>query len=319
MFIFCAQSFAEHSSPLLKVDFDKSMGVDDTGRYSLMLRDGKRSDKYMNFFRDLYNQNFLPTASSDSVMIPKIIHQIWIGPRPLPSLYAEYAKTCQDLNPGWKYKLWTNDDVKNILSEYPQYVNLFNEYNKNIGYPGQKDILAYLILYKHGGVYFDADVKCIRNFDSFAYNYDFFSALEPANDWSKIPIMTAAIIGSKKNNKIFIDTLNNAIDVYSNMYTQNNTYLKGLFRRIFNQRPVIKIPDSRFTLMMPLGDNLVMNNNLYNNRAIVFPATYFNPIMPPININGIKRFLYWIGYYKNRNSTFKEIKPETIAVQDFYD
>ena len=39
--------------------------------------------------------------------IPKIIHQIWIGPKKLPSKYSKWASTWKKLNPTWIYKFWT--------------------------------------------------------------------------------------------------------------------------------------------------------------------------------------------------------------------
>jgi hypothetical protein len=320
IFLYCARAFAEHNSfPLIKENFDISMGIKDTGRYHLMMRDSKRSKKYMNFFRNLYDANFLAVAESNSVIIPKIIHHIWIGPRKFPNLYAKYAKTCMDHNPGWQYKLWTNDDIENILAINPKYIPLFKKYQEVKSYPGQKDLLEFLILYKHGGVFLDADVECVRSFDSLAYNYDFFSALEPGNGWSKVPIMTNAIVGTKPNNKIFLDTLDDAMLEYSALNKANNTAAKVWFRKIMNEQSLIALPDPRNVFMMTLESNLVDNNNLYNKRSIVFPATYFNPVFPGISYNVWDNFLYKIGYYKNKNSDFKDIKPETIAVQDFYD
>lgn len=320
VFLYCAHACAGHNSfPLIKVDFDSSMGISDTGRYHFMMRDGKLSEERLNFFRHLYNDNFLPTAESDLVKIPKIIHHIWIGPKKFPDLYEGYAKTCRTQNPGWQYKLWTNDDVEKILATNPKYIPLFRKYQETKKYPGQKDILEYLILYKHGGVFLDADVKCVRSFDSLAYNYDFFSALEPANRWSKLPIMTNAIVGSRPHNKIFLDTLDDAISEYDNLYDADNTKSKIFFRKIMNEELLIKLPDPRYVFMMTLSKNLVNRNDLYNRRAIVFPATYFNPVFPSMDYNALDKLLYKIGYYKNENSDFHEIKPETIAVQDFFD
>ncbi len=86
-----------------------------------------------------------------------------------------------------------------------------------------------------------------------------------------------------------------------------------------NEKSLIAFPDPRNVFMMTLESNLITKNDLYNKRSIVFPATYFNPVFPGIDYNLWDRFLYLVGYYKNMNSVFKEIKPETIAVQDFYD
>jgi len=72
--------------------------------------------------------------------------------------------------------------------------------------------------------------------------------------------------------------------------------------------------------MLSLGENLVARNEQYNKNAIVFPATYFNPVMPKLKRYDIEGYIkYLLGIYKNKDKTFTEVKPETIAVQDFFD
>ena len=41
--------------------------------------------------------------------IPKIIHQIWIGPKPLPNQYKEFSQKMIEMHPDWEYHLWGNE------------------------------------------------------------------------------------------------------------------------------------------------------------------------------------------------------------------
>jgi hypothetical protein len=43
--------------------------------------------------------------------IPRIIHQIWLGPSPLPEQDAAYVETWKQLHPDWEHRLWTEDDL----------------------------------------------------------------------------------------------------------------------------------------------------------------------------------------------------------------
>jgi mannosyltransferase OCH1-like enzyme len=309
---------------IVKVDFDKSMGIEERGRFNLMFNDPERSDKFYHFYKNLYNKNIISEDIDESLRIPKIIHQIWIGPKPFPELYELYAGTCKSVHPGWKYILWTNKDVESVLAINQKYKRLYKEYEKHGHFSGQKDILEYLILYKHGGVFLDADIECKKSFSEIQRKYDFFSALEPANRWSPIPIMTNAIIGTKKNDQIFIDTLDMAVKKYDIMYDQSNTGYRKIIRSIKKilgmSKKSIRVPDQRLVLMSSLGENFVENNTLYNEQAIVFPATYFNPIMPQVGrYDVLDEIKYRLGIYKNKGKTFTKVKDETIAVQDFYD
>jgi mannosyltransferase OCH1-like enzyme len=83
-------------------------------------------------------------------MIPKIIHQIWIGPKKRPDIWMDSVKEfCAKY--GYEYKLWDNETTKNL--------NLVNQkfYDKDPTYFGKADILRYELLLRYGGCFVDAD------------------------------------------------------------------------------------------------------------------------------------------------------------------
>ena len=83
-------------------------------------------------------------------MFPKIIHQIWIGPKKRPDIWMDsFKKFCSEYE--YEYFLW--DDQK--VSE----MNMINKsfYDNEKTYNGKSDILRYEILYQYGGTYVDAD------------------------------------------------------------------------------------------------------------------------------------------------------------------
>jgi mannosyltransferase OCH1-like enzyme len=93
--------------------------------------------------------------------IPKIIHQIWIGPNPQPYIWTDtFSKDYVNNNPEWEYKLWTENNIGGLLSEFPVLRRIFDAEKE---YYGKADILRYAILYTHGGVYIDADIVWVNN------------------------------------------------------------------------------------------------------------------------------------------------------------
>jgi mannosyltransferase OCH1-like enzyme len=96
--------------------------------------------------------------------IPKIIHQIWFqGVNELPVKYKPHIKLLKQLNPNWKYILWDEKQIENILQTY--YMEYYDLY-KNFHYMHQKiDFFKYIILYHMGGIYVDMDVIAIKPFD----------------------------------------------------------------------------------------------------------------------------------------------------------
>jgi mannosyltransferase OCH1-like enzyme len=83
--------------------------------------------------------------------IPKILHQIWLGPLPRPKGMTSWPA----MNWDWSYRLWTEDDIPPLRNQA-----LFDAFHDV--YHAQADILRYEILYEHGGVYLDADSFCLR-------------------------------------------------------------------------------------------------------------------------------------------------------------
>ena len=90
--------------------------------------------------------------------IPKIIHQIWIGPNPRP---AKLMATFRDKHPDFEYILWTEEEIVR------RGFKLENQaaYDSMEQWCGKADILRWEILYRYGGIYQDADSVCLEPFD----------------------------------------------------------------------------------------------------------------------------------------------------------
>lgn len=301
------------------VDFDQSMGVSNRLQYDLMLR-AENSKYLLDFYRELYNKNNFNNVKAEALpKIPKIIHHIWVGPNPIPKLYLKYAEQCKNLHPDWEYKLWRQEDIDKENFD-PKYMKYFERFAYR--YNGKKDIIEYLILYKYGGVVMDMDFQCIKPLDGLHHRYDFYAGLEPEAKWSKVPVMTNAIVGSKPGNHLFLLTLEEGAKLFDSYYQKQNSGLKYYFRIIKNffiNGDNIRVPDSRFVFMRTLAMEFYKQPNLYG-TSIVLPATYFNPIFPPQyrGYNWLDKMKIQFGIISASNY-FTKSRPETIAIQDFYD
>lgn len=129
-------------------------------------------------------------------MIPKIIHQIWLGDQNL--IPHELINSWKQLNPDWEHKLWTEDNLFEL--ENQKLFNTSKKYNK------KSDIARYEILKKYGGVYIDVDIICMKNLTSLLKYIDknFFIGYESS---SKNLILNG-VIGCTPNHELidnFID------------------------------------------------------------------------------------------------------------------
>ena len=102
--------------------------------------------------------------------IPKMIHQIWIGPKPFPKKLKKHVQTWKKHHPTWKYKLWKDEDVKGI--EWSGINKTLYELSWNYGM--KSDVLRYQLLWNFGGLYVDVDGECLKPFDILVEKLSFF-------------------------------------------------------------------------------------------------------------------------------------------------
>jgi len=105
--------------------------------------------------------------------IPLAIHQIWLGPRPIPQFCQALMETWKSKHPSWEYKLWTDADVE-LVSLPPRLAEMFALAEN----PAERsDILRLGVILRYGGLYVDVDFECLQPFDSLHRRYSFFAGV----------------------------------------------------------------------------------------------------------------------------------------------
>lgn len=100
-------------------------------------------------------------------MIPRVFHQIWVGPDPVLSGFDEWRESWARNHPGWELRLWTDDNLPAGLRNPVVY--------ERERHPVERaDILRLELVYRFGGVYLDADLECRKPIDSLINGLDFF-------------------------------------------------------------------------------------------------------------------------------------------------
>jgi hypothetical protein len=125
-------------------------------------------------------------------MIPKLIHQIWIGDNPLPRVWQDRPETWKQKNPEYVYKLWDNDSIKDIDDE--GFLDL------SINPTHLSDYFRYKILDKFGGYYVDVDFECLTPIDEWQ-----LSLHEPILEFFGVcycGIIQSGIIGACVNSRV---------------------------------------------------------------------------------------------------------------------
>ncbi len=215
---------------------------------------------------DKYNPSRV-SAQSETI-IPKIIHQIWIG-GPVPERYKVWIESWKKFHPQWQYKLWTDEDVKHLT--------LFNRelYDKLTNYGPKADILRFEILYQFGGLYVDTDFECFKAHDVFHHRYSFYAGIEDGGAIAIGPALMASTAGHPlmeqlvKNIKLEVKDQNQIRAVIAGT---SSGYLTRAFGASFdsNDPTVIVFPHSYF---FPLACN-DRRASLAQRTALVRPETF---------------------------------------------
>jgi mannosyltransferase OCH1-like enzyme len=128
------------------------------------------------------------------VLIPRIFHQIWVGPDPYPKKLESYRQSWLDLNPGWELRFWTEDNLPDGLRR--------PEARERLRVPAERaDIFRLEALWREGGVYMDTDFECLRPIEPLIDDVDFFCA------YRKLDRMNNAFIGSVAGHPILEQAL----------------------------------------------------------------------------------------------------------------
>lgn len=166
-------------------------------------------------------------------MIPKIIHQIWIGPKEPPTHWINTWK-----NIGFKYILW---DEKKLSKLTMTNRDKFDYFMKKRVYYGASDIARLEILHQFGGLYIDADTERLKDLPNKWFDYSFF-AVEAYPDPRWEYRITNGVLGSEKNSPIikkYIDKIAVAKKIEPCWNTIGGTLLTEVIKDFKNDKSIL--------------------------------------------------------------------------------
>ena len=87
--------------------------------------------------------------------IPKIVHYMWFGPRPMPPEYRGFIEGWRRLMPDWRIMGWTDDHID-------WSVRYLRQAYATRGWTRLADYMRVHALHRHGGFYLDTDIELLR-------------------------------------------------------------------------------------------------------------------------------------------------------------
>ena len=91
-------------------------------------------------------------------MIPKTVHQIWLGKNPFPEIALPWQASIAKWLPDWEYRLWKDADLPELANGAicPHLI-----LDERLGMGIRPDVIRYEILRRHGGLYLDHDMELL--------------------------------------------------------------------------------------------------------------------------------------------------------------
>jgi hypothetical protein len=235
-------------------------------------------------FRALFHRN-IPLVQSplpgDSLFVdkaaktPKVVHFIWLGPKPFPPSSVSNVRSWIAKNPDWTFKFWTDRPREApckgmqtiVLKEYP-FPFLERCYRASNNWGEKSDILRFEILFQQGGVYVDHDASCLTSFEPYHQAYRFYCGLETPHPPFVGRNITAGngVIGSEPGHPVIqkvIELIDQRWDGLGEKYPDNDGFSRT---QIVMERTYIALTDA-----------LRLSLDTTSTTDIVFPASYFFP------------------------------------------
>jgi glycosyltransferase involved in cell wall biosynthesis len=125
-------------------------------------------------------------------LIPRVMHSIWIGPKPKPDRWIDSWKA---KNPDYEHAMWDADRIEAEKLDCAEVIKKIPTWN------GKTNVIRYELLYRYGGVVPDADTEALRPLPEEVLQHPIIACWE--NEEMRPGLVGFAIVGAQPNHPIF--------------------------------------------------------------------------------------------------------------------
>ena len=199
-------------------------------------------------------------------MIPKRIHYCWFGRNPKPKLAEKCIASWKKYCPDYEIIEWNEENFDVNINNYTK-----SAYEQK-KYAFLTDYTRLLILYEHGGIYFDTDVELIKPIDDLLENKSYFGFE------NKKYVNTGLGFGAEKENSI-VQLMK---EEYNDLVNKSNSF--------------VSCPILNTNALVRAGLQLSGKQQILE-EGIVYPIDFFNPYDDPTGRLNITENTYSIHWY----------------------
>lgn len=203
--------------------------------------------------------------SESTDAIPKQFHTIWVQGGELPDEYQPWLNSWLEHHPDWDHIIWSEP-------MYIDWIENRSTYDSAVNHAQRTEIASKEILYKHGGVYVDADFECFKPIDGLLDGITCFTAYESPGQ------LSAGIVGCTPGHpalRVILD------DVEPSIRRQRE----------------LGLPQNHGT-----GPHILQRNWVGRSDVFVFPAAWFYPYQwnqrRPSHFGGAYAAHHWKATWK---------------------
>jgi len=186
-------------------------------------------------------------------MIPKKIHYCWFGRGEKPKLAQKCIASWKKFCPDYEIIEWNEDNFDINSTPYTRYC-----YDQK-KWAFLSDFVRLLVVYQHGGIYFDTDVELLCSLDKLL-GYEAFFAFENSQY-----VASGLGFGAEAGHK--------TVEAMIEQYRQLKQDQQGAIE-------IIGCPTLNTRALIPMG--LKLDGSLQTvNGAVILPTDYMNPYDDP--------------------------------------
>jgi len=207
-------------------------------------------------------------------MIPKTIHQIWIGNNPISEEHKGFIQKWKEMYGDYTYVFWDNKrvDEENIIPQRKHKYFYSNEYPIVL----KADILRYEIVRQRGGIYIDIDAEPLRKMDDCMLDCHFLG-------------------GRQSNNQVAIGIFGAEVGC-SLLNEVSETIGDNIEKKLSERVPLTEI----YLFTGPTFFDKVCEKYVGKDGYVFYPPKFFYP--------------YWYEEMNRRNENFRVTCPDAYSV-----
>ena len=180
----------------------------------------------------------------------KIIHYCWFGGKPLSKMAKKCIKSWKKYFPDYEIKEWNESNFDVNICPFVK------EAYENKKWAFVSDYARIYALYKYGGIYFDTDMKVIKNAD-FVKDKEVFLGYEDSGYFG------TAVIGVKEKNSKYMKQILDYYDKQQHFYVNNMIANPIIITNLFKEFKCQTMDDGI---------------EIYDGNIYIFPREYFYPL-----------------------------------------